>query len=400
MWNSILSYIRQKVCSGFLKYKRVFSSQENCQTREFYTSLEILRGLCAAEVFLWHICAHINISFFRLLNIEWLYHALFRLAEVSIMTFFIISGFVVTNSFQYYRKTMSDIRAVPFFLMARGIRIWSLTIPVSLVSFFLAQHYRELSGDYSQWGRFYYTELLLKSAFGYSREWNGPGWTLIYELWSYQLLPFLVLVFLARSWPIKAASAGILYVIFYYQITFFNITTPVFIAFFSCFLIGVFSYFMRFMRPSPKTGIVISALGFSCLIVLGQIQETGFDNLYWKIAACTSLFTGFFALNPGNGRFATPLILLGASSYSLYLWHWPIIYFGNFYLNNSAVAQTFEQVVVLLTIQVPFAFFVAWLSYLYIERYARISCLIETFNRLSFYFFNRDQRPLVQPPLS
>lgn len=126
----------------------------------------------------------------------------------------------------------------------------------------------------------------------------------------------------------------------------------------------------------------MALLGFAGMLALAQIHKTVFDNLPWKLLACTMVFWGFFSLTPGRGKVPSLLILLGACSYSLYLWHWPIIYFGNFYGNGSASAYQLSQVIILLTVQVPLVCLVTWLSYYYIERNARMSVFIKLFNQL------------------
>ena len=57
-----------------------------------------------------------------------------------------------------------------------------------------------------------------------------------------------------------------------------------------------------------------------------------------------------------------PLVVIGLISYSLYLWHWPMIVFGGYYALDEAQQSVMRIVMALL------AFPVAWLSWRYVER--------------------------------
>jgi peptidoglycan/LPS O-acetylase OafA/YrhL len=348
--------------------------------RNFYKSIEILRGLCALEVFIWHIFAHVHPRIIQHLKLSWLYNTLFHMEELSIMTFFIISGFVVTSSFHYYRERMGGIAAIPVFLAARAIRIWSLTIPVSLVSFFLTWGYRSWAGDYTKWSRFYHEDLLWASALGYSREWNGSGWTLLFELYAYILVPFLLLAMLSRGLLVKIISLLIFFIIAYGQMVVFqmDVKRP-FVPLMLCFLLGMCLYLFRTIRFEQRTGIIMAFLGFVFMIVLAQIQVVSYDNLPLKVFACATVFVGVLSISRVSGRASTYLLLLGACSYSLYLWHWPILYFGNFFGNGSNWVQTKHQSIIFLCVQIPLCVIVSWLSYSYIERYSKMSFLMSKF---------------------
>lgn len=58
-----------------------------------------------------------------------------------------------------------------------------------------------------------------------------------------------------------------------------------------------------------------------------------------------------------------PLVLIGDLSYSLYLWHWPIVIFGIYLLGEDTPVNRLK----LVTLSIP----LAWLSYRFIERPCR-----------------------------
>lgn len=57
-----------------------------------------------------------------------------------------------------------------------------------------------------------------------------------------------------------------------------------------------------------------------------------------------------------------PLVAIGLISYSLYLWHWPMIVFGGYYVLDEGQQSVMRIVLALL------AFPVAWLSWRYVEQ--------------------------------
>lgn len=352
--------------------------------REFYSSLEILRGLCAAEVFVWHICAHINPDFFAATGVETLIFFLWRLSEAAVLTFMVISGFVVSNSFRHYRAADGDHRAIGLFLSARALRIWSLSIPVALVSFALTMGVRYGFDDWRPWGRFTDTDLLVWSALAFNSEWNGPGWTLLYELLAYAMLPFAVLVFTA-TWRLRAISILTMAVVlwFFSDVVGMSYRKPHVWGMVGAFAIGAAYYPLRRFRPSPAVGMVLASAGLMALLWLGSIQIVPFDNIVPKLAACAALFVGVFSVDFGKGRSARWLLTLGAMSYSLYLWHWPIIYFGNFYMGyllfgyGSAEAWNWQLAFFELFVSVPLTIVVAWYSYKHIERRAKLSFILK-----------------------
>lgn len=84
-----------------LKVKITGGKQNN-----YYLSLEILRGLCALEVVIWHCFARIDDVFLRISpTFKFIYFSLLRGSDIAIIGFFILSGFVTTASFiSYFNK--------------------------------------------------------------------------------------------------------------------------------------------------------------------------------------------------------------------------------------------------------------------------------------------------------
>jgi len=125
-----------------------------------------------------------------------------------------------------------------------------------------------------------------------------------------------------------------------------------------------------FIKPSVKPNMVLAHL--LSILGLGMILASTF--LYTE----TTLFPGLSALLPTLGSAIIiyssfhnrsivgkllslpPFVFIGKISYSLYLWHWPIIIFGMYYIIQI---PTTTQMWILVTI----SFFLAALSWHFVE---------------------------------
>jgi len=87
----------------------------------------------------------------------------------------------------------------------------------------------------------------------------------------------------------------------------------------------------------------------------------GFYAFIPTLGTALIIYGGHFSINM-NHRVLTwkPMIIIGLSSYSAYLWHWPITAFYRYGFFESTL---FSSSILLLAI-----LSVAWLSYLYIEK--------------------------------
>ena len=361
---------------------------------EFFLSLEILRGLCALEVVLWHCFARIDDSYLRYSRtfeygslLETTYIALLRGSDLAIIGFFVISGFVITESFSSYFKRFSAAGAVGVFYSARLLRIWALSIPSVLVSVALAWHYRSSTGDWSSWGRyddfdFFY---ITKSALGLSGHWNAPMWTLAYEICFYFLLPLTLLPILAESRKLRYAAivmgAAALVVI---------VRSVPNVYMFVPFVVGMALYFLlpAFAKgiSSRSARIALFLIGSASVIFFSVTGDPENSFAMAKVFAISLMILSllltetFFRRNAGG---FTLLLALSAASYSLYLWHWPVLWFTAVYSFGFMNARTTDEIVTLYSIALPTLVLVTFLSWYLIERNARMK------NVLRFFATNR-----------
>jgi len=369
----------------------MFSLRLGAEKRtEFFISLEILRGLCALEVVLWHCFARLDDSYIRYVLtfkygvlLEVAYFALLRGSDLAIIGFFVISGFVTTESFSSYFRRFSPGGAAGVFYGARLLRIWSLSIPSVLVSVALTWHYRSTTGDWTSWGRFddFDSFGILKSALGLSGRWNPPMWTLAYEMYFYFLLPFTLLPVFSKSPTLRISGVVI------GGVTLLLIVEAVPNAYlFVPFFVGMALYFMlpTVVEVLASTVVKVTLLFIGAVAAIFFSATAGPEDPFamTKVVAISVMILAlllsesFFQRNVG--RFAT-LLGLSAASYSLYLWHWPVLWFTAFYSFGYMNARTTEEVVKLYSIALPILALLTLVSWYLIERNARMKIVLRFF---------------------
>lgn len=351
----------------------------------FYLSLEILRGLCALEVVIWHCFARIDD---RLLHanraLELTYHGFLRGSDIAVIGFFVLSGFVTSASFAGYFHKYKPLKATLVFYAARMLRIWPVTILSVLVSVGLAWHYRTLHGDWTKWGRYDSFALpnILASALGLSSQWNTPMWTIAYELSFYSILPCLMLIILSRSYLTKGIAALAMFTVGYGAMTTlseFGFCIP--------FGAGMLIYFARdstilqrlfqsrVITVATFLLVVVSLVYLSCEYLPDNPYSVG-KYLLVTLGVLGLVFHEPFFTKHKDAGAVTILSRLSMCSYSLYLWHWPVIWFTAMYMFHSVAVHSVRAIVVLFSIAIPILILVTGVSWYVIERNARMKKIL------------------------
>jgi len=122
---------------------------------------------------------------------------------------------------------------------------------------------------------------------------------------------------------------------------------------------------------SKRTNDLLSISGIGLIIYSGITLSKydsfpGYNALYPTIGAALLLLSGKGECGLVNKCLSIkPLVFIGMISYSLYLWHWPLVVMVNY----MAIELTFTTQLILLLV----AFVVSYLSYTYIEEPCRKS---------------------------
>ncbi len=135
------------------------------------------------------------------------------------------------------------------------------------------------------------------------------------------------------------------------------------------FLVGaVVALSLRRRELTPhlaNTAGFLGMLSLACSFWL--IEKTQFPGL-WSILPCAAAALLIVAQGGISNRLLAfgPLVWLGGISYSLYLWHWPVLAFIRYYTGQYALTSLWFATFIVASL------LLAWLSYRFIEQPVRI----------------------------
>ena len=132
----------------------------------------------------------------------------------------------------------------------------------------------------------------------------------------------------------------------------------------------------------PRTVSSVASLAGICLLGIALVTYDevtpfpGFAALLPCVGAALIIGAGEGGTSIG-GRILSfrPLVWIGLMSYSLYLWHWPILVFGHLIANHPLRAA--ERVGL-----VGLTFIVSWLSWRFVERPFRRAHVVRATSRI------------------
>jgi len=122
----------------------------------------------------------------------------------------------------------------------------------------------------------------------------------------------------------------------------------------------------HFSKPSDKAAQTLSVLGLS--LILGSFLFVSEHNFLPGVSTIPAILGAMMLIRSGSVTnrpwpvrmlAMKPFVGLGLVSYSVYLWHWPIIVFSRFFLTETLGRN--------LSILVA-SLFLGWLSWRYVER--------------------------------
>lgn len=275
-------------------------------------------------------------------------------AYLAVDFFFILSGFVLTGA--YLRK----IERSGFFkdyLRDRVARLYPLHLAallflviVNIIFWVTTQQYLEDGWSYGD-GRLYtfVLNILLLQNVGLTTDtsWNAPSWSISVEF-VINIALALVLVRIGRgknAWLGLLAVAICCYAILFNAAGHLGVFTETVFGFLNTGLLrgaagislGVVAWILfgkvRDTIPAPAL-IAAASTGAFLLLMLVWKDTKNVDFLVIPIMflAVVSIATAEHRSPIGEGRIANLFLALGASSYAVYLIHWPIITFVRYQL--------------------------------------------------------------------
>ena len=310
------------------------------------------------------------------LNVTWV-----KGGFLGVDVFFVISGFLITTIIQrdilagqfslrsfYEKRIRRIIPALFFVLLASFIAAWFLLLPTDMLAF--AKSLRSAVLSISN------LHFLHNSQDYFSKDANAPPllhtWSLGVEEQFYLFFPFLLIGL--NTW--LKSKARLLPVVGLLLLG----------SFFACFWQGkegpmesffllpfrawemLLGAFLALLMPAPLSSgrSHFASLSGLALIVGSMllIDETtlvpGLSAIPACAGACLLLYAGTNPASYANRLLAwRPIAFLGLISYSVYLWHWPLVVFAR----EIAPTGILTAGVIL-----SLSLFAGWLSWLVIER--------------------------------
>jgi peptidoglycan/LPS O-acetylase OafA/YrhL len=338
--------------------------------------IDILRGLAVGFVIIYH--------FFELLGLQqhFLYPYVFSMGQLGVPLFFVISGYLIYRSVDYSISRKGIKSGVISYSLHRLFRI----LPAYYINFifvFILAYF--VLGTMDTWSfsfikRQIVSHLTFTSYFIYKSSGlgiNGAYWTLSIEMLWYMVVPFFfifikkdryyfVIIAMAlcyilsidfKLWDsyLNLNSGQANYLPMHYYLYFQLLTQILY------FISGIFIYkYMIQFKTLKKFNLMIFFLVIMFIFFIFS-SHVYFINIFIikmfvTLIAVSLMFILFYnrKLN-----FLHPLAWLGKISYSLYLWHMPILY-----IMKTLDIQELSSMVLIFIVML---LFISSLSYYLIE---------------------------------
>ena len=288
--------------------------------------------------------------------------SIFTLGYLGVDIFLVISGYLMVSSYSTSRNGLN-------FISKRAYRLLPGLLSVAVICYILIflvlredlfyDYSKEILTSISGISNYYYYSKLGYFDPGAENRLFLMSWTLSLELQYYAIIA------LTAGWFFKSKILLLTILSASFISGFFLNESAVFYLVFSRlweFLLGAFIY-LYFIKTNYRRKIVIfSSLGFLLLLFLIKSFWLESELIFWQLCAVIfSIFalTQIINLNYMFRVFLKPMIWIGNSSYSLYLVHWPVLFFSTaFNLNNTFFGTLISIILV---------FIIGRLNFLYIE---------------------------------
>jgi len=318
-----------------------------------------------------------------------------RMGGAGVMVFFVLSGFLLSIPFAEWQAGMRDKPATGRYLLRRVARVFPAyyaQLAIVLAAAYLSYGPAALPnlGDLTR----HLLMLFMPPPIGMEPR-NLVWWTLPIEFSFYLALPLLPLLLRSDRWTWLVAAAGTSMVVWrYFAVTWLadsSIQARVYASYqlpgsMDSFGFGMLAAVLHVNREKMLVRLKrvvdldrMTMLALILLIAAIYWQHYGSDA-YWKNNPIFYLWTPALSLGistivlagVGGGRVARLLfanhfmVFAGVVSYSVYLWHFPILV----WMKSLPLVQaiTDHRLVILILAGVPATLAVASVSYFVVER--------------------------------
>lgn len=287
---------------------------KNKKENTFFDILQIFRGVAAFMVVIHH--TYTSFEYYHHLDIP-LLHYIASIGKYGVDFFFVLSGFIIAYSTYKYREDKSYLKK---YIFNRFVRIYVPYLPMSILMITLYFVFPSISN--SERDISLLTSLTL---IPYGNPALAVAWTLIFEMFFYTVF--------ALNFISKKTWAYFL-IIWIGIILYFNVnqvkTDEPFISLITSlynfeFVFGVLIAYLVKNNVALNKSVIFSAILFCFSIFLflsySNIELFSFSlNIFFSLSVALLIYYSVFYYNKSfkKNNFA---VLLGNSSYSLYLTH-------------------------------------------------------------------------------
>lgn len=363
----------------------------------FFLELESLRGISVLLVFFYHL---------KVILFE---QKLFQSGFLGVDIFFVISGYIITYLIILEKKNNNNNFNILSFLERRcrrilpAVLIMILSVLILSKSFLYSNQISQINYHSIFSILFLENFFLVKNNFNY---WNGVNdssfnpllhmWALSIEIQYYIFISIFFFIFKKTEFFFKFSLAIIFIFIIVNVITSIKFPT---ISFYylpfriSEFLIGGIFAFLKINKEIKiKRNISKIIYFFSIFILISiliKVEITKYlDKTFYHPSIETFFLTFFTGLLIFNHSFQSNRVKVflenkifsftGKISYSIYIWHFPIIFFYDYFFVTNVL---FDYLIITLL-----TFFIATISFYFLEKPLRNKNLINEINFLSIIF--------------
>lgn len=308
-------------------------------SKKHYANLNLIRGLAAITVMLYHVRYEFFVTYDKISNptlIEKIIIFICDLGHAAVIVFFVLSGFFISSSI--LKAAINNEWSWKDYFIARCSRLYVVLIPALALTFFW-DHLGNLWGFPSythgseSWSALLGNLLFLQKIYFPTYGSDDPLWSLSYEFWYYIIFPLIFFAIYSFKVPsYKKIPAISIAIILLFAVG------KVITMYFLIWLFGFVLVVISAPEENPKKAgaltmalSILAILFFLLSLVLERLRliESQFSNdLLIGITFSIFMYTILnFRREPTSKVYSYVTSRLAGFAYTLYLVHFPVVEF-------------------------------------------------------------------------